>query len=196
MPISYPPRSTTELEAIVPEVLRVIGQSYAFFLWFTHVHPGLKESKPGYKLVVKNCLLEGTLLNLRKLDEFFNTGEKTKLDDARAYDFPGFVGTGRFLQPNGRTMIHKKTAHLTYNASRVEWNMATEMKAALSNSIPFLDYLINTFFACQPEKAELSISLRSLVPRVLDRIEQLAEFERILLECEQEFDAPDAAASM
>src|SRR5436190_10570454 len=101
-----------DLEALLPEIILVINQSYAFVLWFTHVYPALKDCESGYLLVLRNNLMAGTLLNLRKLNEFFRKDGCVHDDDARACHFPGFKGDGPFLSNRDLKQIHKRFAHL------------------------------------------------------------------------------------
>ena len=176
MPKSSCVPTRNDLERLVPEIVRVINQSYAYLLWFTHVFPGLTETERGYRLVIQNNLFEGTLLNLRKLNEFFKTGEKRD-DDARAHHFPGFTEDSTFLKESDLKKIHKSLAHLTYHNELGSWNMAKAMEAALKSSLPFLDYLIRDFYGGDEEKAILVIALKNAIPRVLAQVEKTREVE-------------------
>jgi hypothetical protein len=168
----------TDLEAVLPETLRVIGQSYAFLLWFTHVFPRLHDCAPGYHLVIRNNLMEGTMLNLRKLNEFFKVSPKQRPNDVRATDFPGYTSAGEFLSRSDLEQIHKRFAHLTYHPSSGDWNMADQMETALRASQSFLEYLVRDFYGGDVQRAELAISLRALIVRVLAQIDQLRRAEQ------------------
>lgn len=110
MPQNGPTRE--QLERTVPEILRVINQSHGLLAWYEWrlSIPRLTDGAEG--VIIWNAVFEGTLLNLRKLNEFFIPRRNhDRDDDIRATDFPGFTGQCQFLSSNDLAEIHKRFAH-------------------------------------------------------------------------------------
>src|SRR5260370_7845255 len=106
-------------------------QCCAYFLWRHQIRPGLSqhsEADGAYLQVIENSIIEGTLLFIRKLNEFFkqrpNRDEKD--DDLRAYDFLGFKNLGEFIMQKDYEQLHNPVVHMTLRVSRagkVGWEM-------------------------------------------------------------------------
>ena len=149
------------------DVLQVVDQLPCAIFWrfgYRRFTPDLKYKEQAYAGVARACL-ESTLMSLRALDEFFQTGGYP--DDIRAEDYPGFQDVGGFLTRSKRDRINKHIAHFTVEraSNRVLlWAYKAEIVNAAVKVTKFLDYLIADFLGTQDDLTLQVNRLRESLP--------------------------------
>jgi hypothetical protein len=157
--------SPEQLSAAADRVFRNICQLFSYYSWIAQVAPSLEsreKNAPGHRFFVlaQNALVDGFLINLRRLNEFFTEYPEKRnpkfADDLRASDF-GFPEKGPFLHSADMDELHKRIAHSTSRAAiqgdaSFEALKATEL--ALGHSSQFLKHLCGSLYADDPKKTE------------------------------------------
>ncbi len=171
-----------ELDSSVTDILYVMIQCSAYFSWHVHIKPKLNQPDPALVKIVQNSVIDGSLLSIRKLNEFFKTRPKVdeKDDDLRAYDFLNFNNVGEFLNSKSKEEINKRIGHLTLKEAREGtglWEIHKAVKLALSKSFSFLDFLIDEFYVNKPEKKGFAIEAKALFQRLSEQMEKEKKIE-------------------
>jgi hypothetical protein len=102
---------------------------------------------------------EASLMNLRRLNEFFRPAPRQHADDLHAGQFPGFPAR-ELLPKEIVTDIHKRIAHVTWDPveADVQFRLTKLLHMAAARSIEFLDYLTDSF---KPESEDAQEFIRS-----------------------------------
>ncbi|MDB6020021.1 MAG: hypothetical protein JWR19_4510 [Pedosphaera sp.] len=162
MPKLAPTRQ--ELEAAIPVIYHEMGQMFSYFFWWKARpiligNPHFQE--PGMPLSsIQNAAVIASLLAIRKLNEFFKDRpprNDERNDDLRAYDYSGFAETGEVLRPEDYKEIHKRIAHMTFQAvnnGQASYELYMAVGLMLPRCVRFLEYIRNTFYVGQPDKIE------------------------------------------
>ncbi|PTY03003.1 hypothetical protein DB347_22675 [Opitutaceae bacterium EW11] len=146
-----------ELTKAADRVFHNISQLFGYYAWVGKIAPTLASKDEGaqghlYFVLAQNAVVDGYLINLRRLNEFFSKRpDKSKDeedDDLRAYHF-GFPEIGRFLDPQDMKELHKRIAHSTNRTALVgdvsyEAKQAAEL--ALKHAFQFLEHILRTFY--------------------------------------------------
>ena len=76
-----PPDSPTraDLEGSVGEIIRIIYQCSAYYVWYTRIRPKLADERSAYRVIAENSFSEATLLNVRRLNDSFSALKKTRV---------------------------------------------------------------------------------------------------------------------
>ncbi len=157
--------TNAELAKAADRVFHYISQLFGYYAWVGKIAPSLEskvEGAPGhlYFVLAQNAVVDGYLINLRRLNEFFSTRPKKekdeKDDDLRAYHF-GFPEIGRFLDEEDMKELHKRIAHSTSRTALIgdvsyEAMKATEM--ALKHSFQFVEHLLRSFYTDGSSESE------------------------------------------
>ena len=159
---------------------------FAYFLWWTQIRPileGVELSNRDIVIVLqKNTVVEGTLLSIRKINDFFRPrGEANeKEDDVFSYDFHGFKGAGKFLQPDDFSELHKRVGHITLREIRhgkVSWEMHRAVVAAATKYIEFTKFLQSEFFATDEGRKQHAVDSERIILCFLSAMERAKEKE-------------------
>ncbi len=146
-----------ELAAAADQIFHNIAQLFSYFAWFGKIAPSLDSKTEGTKghiffVLAQNAVIDGFLINLRRLNEFFSNrpenDKKDQVDDLRAYHFE-FPEIGRFLDEKDMCELHKRIAHSTsrtvkYGEVTYEVMEATEL--ALKHCFKFIGFLHSDFY--------------------------------------------------
>lgn len=154
-----------ELTAAADRVFHNISQLFGYYAWIGKIAPSLEsrgEGAPGHFhfLLVQNAVVDGFLINLRRLNEFFSKRpEKPKDerdDDLRAYHF-GFPEIGHFLEKGDMDDLHKRIAHSTSRTALhgdVSYQAKHATELALTHSFQFLEHLLRTYYTDGSSESE------------------------------------------
>jgi len=152
------------LEKSIDGFIYCLGQLFSYFHWGNHIESNLrkhcKEEIDAKKAqIVENITIEGTLLFMRKVEDFFRPRPQKdeESDDLRAYDFPGYSGAGWIFSKNKRVEINKHVAHVTTRGvthGKVDWKIFEGVEIICQKAFPFLDYLTEDFLKDNTEKSE------------------------------------------
>lgn len=187
--------SREDLEKAADHIFSHVVGLFSYYVWVIRIAPfiderGILQTKGGsYCLpMVSATLVDGVLINLRRLDEFFSTQKKNPKypDDLRAYDF-GFESAGRFLPTEDSLWIHKLVAHPTIKISKrgiQTFNPSELAEKALTHCFAFLDFLEKTFYG------ETSVKGKQM-QRVTKMIKDLHQEWRIAIEEKARENAPE-----
>jgi hypothetical protein len=175
-----------ELEASTDLLFGAMTSCFAYFLWWTRIRPILESVElPNRDIVIalqKNTVVEGTLLSIRKINDFFRPlGESNeKEDDVFSYDFHGFKGAGKFLLPDDFSELHKRVGHLTLREIRhgkVSWEMHRAVVAAATKYIEFTKFLQSEFFATDEGRKRQTADGERIILNFLSAMERAKELE-------------------
>jgi hypothetical protein len=149
--------STPELTAAADRVFHNISQLFGYYAWIGKIAPGLDSKTKGapghlYFILAQNAVVDGFLINLRRLNEFYSkrpdNAKNDRDDDLRAYHF-GFPEAGRFLDEKDTEELHKRIAHSTIHTARhgdVSYEALQATELALKHSFQFLEHLLTSFY--------------------------------------------------
>jgi hypothetical protein len=180
------PPTQPKLEASTDLLFGVMSSCFAYFLWWTQVRPLLENADLLDREIViqmqSNAVVEGTLLSIRKVNDFFrpSAGSKEMEDDVFSYDFRGFKATGKFLHPDNFSELHKRVGHITLREIRhgkVSWEMHRAVVAAATKYIEFAQFLQNEFFAQNETRKHHAADCERVVRRFLSEMEMAKEGE-------------------
>lgn len=147
-----------ELEKAAEQVFHWVTQLFGYYAWIAKVAPRLPddvkhESDSLYFHLAQNAVVDGSLINLRRLNEFFSCRPKEEnkkhADNLRAYDFE-FPEIGRFLDPKDMDELHKRVGHATTRAVEngdASYRVFQGTELALKHSFKFLEHLLREFYA-------------------------------------------------
>lgn len=178
--------SQEQLTVAADRVFHNIAQLFGYYAWIARIAPSLesrKDGEPGhlYFVLAQNSIVDGFLINLRRLNEFFTKYPENRnpkfADDLRASDF-GFQGERPFLDNTDMDELHKRIAHSTSRAvihgdASFEALKATEF--ALGHSFEFLKHLCSSLYAKSPEKTEQAMRALQMLRGMLDTWRNEAE---------------------
>jgi hypothetical protein len=177
------PPTRAELEASTDLVFGAMTNCFAYFLWWTRIRPILESVElPNRDIVItlqKNTVVEGTLLSIRKINDFFRLPEESneKEDDVFSYDFHGFKGAGKFILPDE---LHKRVGHITLREIRhgkVSWEMHRDVVAAATKYIEFTKFLQSEFFATDEGRKQQAADSERIILNFLSAMERAKEME-------------------
>jgi len=140
---------------------------------------------PNREIVIalhKNTVVEGTLLSIRKINDFFRPPEESneKEDDVFSYDFHGFKGVGKFLDLDDFSELHKRVGHITLREIRhgkVSWEMHHAVVAAATKYIEFTKFLQSEFFATDEGRKQKAADSERIILSFLSAMERAKEME-------------------
>jgi len=165
-----PTHSRIILEQSADRIFHNAMQLFSYYAWITKIAPTLKEGELGsidfvYFSITQNAVLDGYLINLRRLNEFFSKRRRNeeRADDLRAYHF-GFPQIGRFLDEPDMTKIHKRIAHATTQAiitNRDFYEIFLSTELALKHCFKFFEFLKTSFYGPENPKSK---QLTKVVP--------------------------------
>lgn len=181
------PPSRQELEFAAEQVYNIMTRCFAYFLWRLKIHPIVSKVEDGATGVAadiqQNAVIEGTMLSIRKLNDFFRLPDHIRDDDVFASDFPGFNGIGNFLTNESFLELHRRVGHLTLREARhgkIAWDTSVALTAATSKYLEFTKYLRDDFFAANEQGKlradEWERAIKALL-RLADRYKALEEHE-------------------
>lgn len=99
--------------------------------------------------------MKGTLLDIRKLNDFFRGAKNPKPEDFFAADFPTFADQGEFISAPDLEDLHRRIAHMTLRSPKcANFDILKAVELGMSRYEPFLDYLANEFFAGEQTLAD------------------------------------------
>ncbi|MFT5028079.1 MAG: hypothetical protein ACI9VS_000499 [Candidatus Binatia bacterium] len=176
-PVRTPPTSV-ELDEAVSLVFDAVSRCFAYFRWWTRVRPVLIAATLHETDIVlqQNAVIEGTLLSIRKVNDFFRTrGNSRELeDDIFSYDFTGFGQTGKFLHPDDFTEIHKRIGHITLRQireGRVTWSIQDATIAAATKFVDFAKFLETSFYASDESSRQKAADCRIAIENLMREME-------------------------
>jgi hypothetical protein len=177
-----------ELEASTGLLFDVMTSCFAYFLWWSRIRPILETAElPNRDIVItlqNNTVVEGTLLSIRKINDFFRPPEESneKEDDVFSYDFHGFKGAGKFLHPDDFPEFHKRVGHITLREIRhgkVSWEMHRAVVAAATKYIEFTKFLQSEFFATDVSRKRQAEDRERIIRSFLSIMERYKEMEAL-----------------
>lgn len=178
------PPTQVELEASTDLLFDVMTRCFAYFLWWTRIRPVLERSGlPERDITLqRNTVVEGTLLSIRKVNDFFRSPEKSneKEDDVFSYDFSGFQGTGKFLHPDDFSELHRRVGHITLSEIRhgkATWEMHRAVVAAATKYLEFTEFLESRFFAVNEARKQQIAASSQVVRRLLSEMDAAKELD-------------------
>ena len=142
------------LQKAANDFFYLITRMSTYPVWHRDVLPQL--NKVDCRLV-HDAVVNSQLMYCRRLNEFFHRPPKREKypDDLRAYKF-GFKKLGPFLSEADVEKIDKVVAHTTFKAAD-EGEIPVEIfkysSLAIQRSLEFADFLQNSFFADNLERA-------------------------------------------
>jgi len=128
---------------------------FAYYLWMSHVEPRLGGLSEFHKKPVQNAVIEAQLMYYRKLNEFFRRLNPNFPDDLKSELF-GYGATGGFMNPADIEELHKRIAHPTTRQAvhgPVSYEIYDASCAALNHVIPFLNFLVSSFYTTGSDEA-------------------------------------------
>jgi hypothetical protein len=156
----------SQLDKAIPVIHGEMAHLFAFWNWWTQARPILlsdtrfnTDKRMQYALMHNSAIVR-SLLSVRKLNEFFKTRpikNNESDDDLRAYDYPGFTGTGAVINPEDFKEIHKRVAHMTFREvdyGEAIFELYEAVELLLPRCIEFLEYVKNSFYSASEAKRD------------------------------------------
>lgn len=182
-PRNIPPQDTADA---LQDILSRAFQCFAYYHYYTRIHPNPGPNSGSDLIAVKNAALESSIMSIRDLDDFFTSNPRHS-DDMVAADY-GFPPGKQFLTRDERQGINKKLAHLTYQAVREHrqlpplhtartWNNADLVSRAMARILDFFTHLETSFFASQPAQISFIQSARNCILQTLKNMNNIARQE-------------------
>jgi len=190
-----------ELERRIPEICAVMSLCFIWTKYWLVIgerwaNEGISTLGSGRKATFDNfrlneneiitvACLQDTLVNIRKLADFFQggirklpggkrrNGEETL--DVRAYQFPNYPKEVLFLEDT-INLLHQRVVHLTLKTVRESesyWTMQFWQTAAGERSLKFLDYLSRDFKPQDKDVARQIDETREFVQEALEQTQRI-----------------------
>jgi hypothetical protein len=174
-----------ELEEATELLFNVMIRCFAYFLWWTRIRPILEKAGLSERDITlqRNTVIEGTLLSIRKINDFFRPRGKSsneQADDVFSYDFQGFSGAAKFLHPDDFSELHKRIGHITLREIRhgkVSWEIHNAVVAAAKKYIEFSRFLQTDFFALNERRKCDAAKSERIITEALAKMERCRKTE-------------------
>jgi hypothetical protein len=133
------------------------------FLYRLEQLMGSSMHHPVYDQILRNALVESTLVHSRALLEFFERERRTKdrkgyeKDDVLLEDY-GFISAKVLINPIYKQRLNKDLAHFTYServtTDQRKWNYQELVPPILLKAREFIDYLLQNYPTLTPDRRE------------------------------------------
>ena len=185
--------SRERLEEAIGWICTVMCGVFTHTVWWDDVRPltddrdfphNFKVWMGGTMEAMNNCTIqlgvtEVTLLNIRRLAEFFDPGKTRHKNIIRASSYPGFE-TQSIMAKRWLGILDDRIAHMTWTTvdDPVDFRMPAWQNTAGQRSMEFLDYLNNEFKPDTDEMQQFVRSTRRFLAHYLERIKELDKEHR------------------